>query len=83
MYTTKIRKWKNGLGIRFPKSLLYKVGIKEGGTVEIAFCPNRIVISQSEKKLKNYMLSELFKNYDANYRPTEIEWGLPVCKEEW
>lgn len=32
-------KWGNCLRIRLPKSLLYKVYIKEGDTIEIAFAP--------------------------------------------
>ena len=36
-----------------------------------------------EKANKRKNIKELFKDYDGNYEPTEIDWGEPVGDEIW
>ncbi|HOE57683.1 MAG TPA: AbrB/MazE/SpoVT family DNA-binding domain-containing protein [Bacillota bacterium] len=83
MSTVKIQKWGNSHGIRLPKYVLDKANIKEGDTVEVALEGDRIIIFQTKKKLIDYSLNELFKNYDVSCKPDETDWGKPLGKEEW
>jgi antitoxin MazE len=42
--TTKVKKWGNSLGIRFPQSLAKQAKINEGSSVEINYKKNKIEI---------------------------------------
>ena len=40
-----------------------------------------IVAENEPVKRKNIV--ELFEGYDGEYKPTEIEWGIPIGEEIW
>lgn len=83
MYISKIQKWGNSQGIRIPKYILDKAEIREGDNVEITLEDNKIIIFQPKRVLKQYTISELFKDYKGGYKPDEQDWGEPIGKEEW
>lgn len=33
--------------------------------------------------VKRKSIVELFEGYDGEYKPTEIEWGIPIGEEIW
>jgi antitoxin MazE len=52
----RVAKWGNSLGVRVPKSIATRFGLKEGSEVSIEAEGGRIVISP---KVRSYTLAEL------------------------
>ena len=77
---SKIQDWGNSQGIRIPKSILDELNWSKNESIIIKIIDNKLVI-EKEKKRKN--IKELFKDYDKNYNPVEIDWGNKVGDEIW
>ena len=78
--TTSIQKWGNSQGIRIPKSILDTINWSENEEI-ILLIKNEKIILEKAKNRKN--IKDLFKDYNGNYKPTEIDWGEPVGDEIW
>ena len=78
----KLQKWGNSQGVRIPKHLLSLASLKEGDEIEIIAECDKIVIRRPQIQ-KKYTLQELFAEYQADDRSSEVDWGKPVGKEEW
>jgi len=80
---TKIKKWGNSQGVRFPKQILRQARIEVGDDVEITTRGTEIVIRQAGPVRGKYKIEELVARLPKNYRPKEVSWGKPVGKEVW
>ena len=80
--TTTIQKWGNSQGIRIPRILLEEIKWSENEQIEISIEDNKIVIEKVQK-IERKNIKELFKDYEGEYEPSEIDWGEPEGKEVW
>ncbi|MEW6007128.1 MAG: AbrB/MazE/SpoVT family DNA-binding domain-containing protein [bacterium] len=80
---TKIQKWGNSQGLRFPKEILHRAHISIGDEVDINIYHGEIVVKPITKIRGKYNLKELVSKIPNNYKTEEENWGVPVGKEEW
>ncbi|MBE9915792.1 AbrB/MazE/SpoVT family DNA-binding domain-containing protein [Paenibacillus donghaensis] len=74
----QVQKWGNSLGIRIPKSLALKVGIKEGSEVDLDVEDGHLVI-----KPKSATLDELLAQVTPKNLHKEVSTGEPQGQESW
>jgi antitoxin MazE len=74
-------KWGNSVGLRVPKPLLYQLGLKEGGQVDVKVEGNRLVIEPVRHR--RYTMAELLEGFTPDNRPGEVDWGERVAREVW
>lgn len=80
--TTRIQKWGNSQGVRIPKVLLDTINWAEDESIVILIQDNRLIIEKSkDKKRKN--IKELFKDFEGEYEPIDVDWGEPEGEEIW
>ena len=80
---TKVKKWGNSQGMRFPKFLLKEAQIDVGDDVNISIKQGKIIIEPVKKIRKKYRIKELVSKMPKDYKPKEVDWGSPIGKEEW
>jgi antitoxin MazE len=80
---TKVQKWGNSQGLRFPKTVLEEAQINVGDKVSITVQDGKIIIETVNKLRNAYDLRELVLKIPKDYRVEEVDWGAPVGKEEW
>jgi antitoxin MazE len=80
---TKVQKWGNSQGLRFPKTVLEEAQINVGDEVNVTVQDGKIIIEPVNKLRNAYDLKELVSKIPTDYRPEEVDWGAPVGKEEW
>jgi len=78
---TRVQKWGNSQGLRFPKHVLEAAGISVGDAVELTSDRDKIVIKKKRKP--KFDLDELLSRMPADYEVREESSGKPVGKEEW
>ncbi|MGB3366447.1 MAG: AbrB/MazE/SpoVT family DNA-binding domain-containing protein [Acidaminobacteraceae bacterium] len=74
----KIQKWGNSQGVRIPKSILNSAHFSDNEDVEIIVVDGRIIIEHTKR---HKSLKERFKNYEGDYKCSELETGSPVGQE--
>ncbi|MCG2715807.1 MAG: AbrB/MazE/SpoVT family DNA-binding domain-containing protein [Candidatus Marinimicrobia bacterium] len=80
---TKVQKWGNSQGLRFPKEILSRANISIGDEVDIEIHNGEIVIKPVTRIRGKYNLKDLVSKIPDNYMSEEQNWGSPVGKEEW
>ena len=80
---TKIQKWGNSQGLRFPKAILEDAQMKVGDEVSVSIREGKIIVETVNKVRGIYNLKELVSRIPEDYRVEEIDWGPPAGKEEW
>lgn len=80
---TKLQKWGNSQGLRFPKEILEKVHMSVGDEVDIAVKHGEIVIKTPTQIRGRYKLKNLMSKVPANYKSQEENWGKLKGKEIW
>jgi len=80
---TKVKKWGNSQGLRFPKTILADARINVGDDVNISVQNRKIIIEKVNKICTSYSLQDLVSKIPENYRTEELGWGSPVGREEW
>lgn len=95
---TRLAKWGNSQGFRFPKELCKMLGVGLGAEAEIRVDAPKsqvtLTFAQPDKKFRRtrkVTIEELFEGYDGTYEPPadwptsgkEIDWGKPAGKEVW
>jgi len=73
-----IQKWGNSLGIRIPKAMAVKVGLKEGSEVDLDIEDGHIVIKPKSNTLDAMLEQITLENLHA-----EIPTGKPEGRESW
>ena len=80
---TKVKKWGNSQGMRFPKFLLKEAHIDVGDDVNISIKEGKIIVEPIKKRRKKFLIKELVSKMPKEYKPEEVDWGAPIGKEEW
>ena len=80
---TKIQKWGNSQGLRFPKAILENAQMKVGDEVNVTVRDGKIIVETVNKVRGAYNLKELVSKIPVGYRAKETDWGPPVGKEKW
>lgn len=78
--TTNIQKWGNSQGVRIPKIILELLEWKDNEELSISTECDKIIIQKAKSPLT---LSDVFKDYNEDYKPETINWGKPVGGEVW
>lgn len=80
---TKVQKWGNSQGLRFPKTILKEAQINVGDEVNVTVQDGKIIVETVNKLRNAYDLKKLLSKIPEDYRIKEVDWGFPVGKEEW
>jgi len=83
LMVTKVQKWGNSQGVRFPQQILQEAHISVGDEVDVTVEQGRIVVVPSSRIRGRYNLAELMSRVPKDYEPHEVDWGPPVGREEW
>ena len=79
---SRIQKWGNSQGLRFPKPLLEEAQINVGDQVNVTVQDGKIIIETVKGVRKAHDLKKLVSKIPKDYRAEEVNWGPPVGKEE-
>ena len=79
---TKIQRWGNSQGLRFPKEILRKIHLSVGDEVEISVKSGEIIVRPAAQVRGKYKLKDLVSAMPVKYTPEE-DWGRPLGKEVW
>ncbi|MBC8183070.1 AbrB/MazE/SpoVT family DNA-binding domain-containing protein [candidate division KSB1 bacterium] len=80
---TKIQKWGNSQGLRFPKQILQEAQVSIGDKLNIFVYKGKIIIEPLNNIKNKYNIKELVSKMPKNYSSKELDWGNTVGKEEW
>jgi antitoxin component of MazEF toxin-antitoxin module len=80
---TRVQRWGNSQGVRFPLQVLREANIAVGDEVEVAVLEGRIVVTPSDRIRGRYRLEDLVARMPEDYEPVEESWGPPVGREVW
>ena len=80
---TKIQKWGNSQGIRFPREVLRKAHISVGDDVDISVQTGKILVKPANVKRGKYRLKNLLSQIPSNYKVKEQDWGKVEGREIW
>ena len=80
---TKIQKWGNSQGLRFPKTLLEQANIAVGDDVDITVEDGRIIVAPARHVHGRYDIRDLVARMPNDYEAQEVDWGLSVGREAW
>ena len=78
---TTIQKWGNSQGVRIPKTILNNVKWSENEQITLTVDNGKIIMQKAKKERKN--IKELFKDYNEEYEPVDVDWGEPEGEEIW
>jgi len=68
----KVRRSGNSLGLRFPKDVAQRIGLREGARVEVEAEGNRIFISPARPRC---VLADLLKGMTPEAMREAFDWG--------
>ena len=74
----RIAKWGNSLGVRVPKEIAARVGLKEGARVDLAADGDKIVVSVARPL---YTLDELLDGMTPKAMHEAFDWGPDAGRE--
>jgi antitoxin MazE len=80
---TKVQKWGNSQGVRFPMQVLRKANIAVGDDVEVVVLEGRIVVAPTTRVRGRYRLEDLVARMPEVYEPVKEGWGVPLGREAW
>src|ERR1700680_4302475 len=80
---TRVQKWGNSQGVRFPLQILREANIAVGDEVEVVVQEGRIVVTPSDRIRGRYRLEDLVARMPEDYEPVEEGWGAPQGREAW
>jgi antitoxin MazE len=73
-----IARWGNSLGLRIPRHVAAKAGLRAGSRVEVETEDGKIVISPARAR---YALAELLDGMTPEAMHEAFEWGPDVGRE--
>ena len=73
----QISRWGNSLGVRIPKQIAERAGLREGARVEIEAEGDRVVI----KRVRHYQLAELLQGMTPQAMREAFDWGPDKGRE--
>ena len=71
-------RWGNSLGLRIPKDIAQRVGLREGAQVDVEVEGDRIVVSPARPR---YVLAELLKGMTPQAMRAAFDWGPDKGRE--
>jgi antitoxin MazE len=74
----RIARWGNSLGVRIPKHIAERIGLREGARVEVAAEADRIVITRAPPR---YLLGELLRGMTPEAMREAFDWGPDKGRE--
>ena len=74
----QVSRWGNSLGLRVPKDIALRVGLRDGDCVEIEAEADRIIISPARPR---YALSELLQGVTPEAMREAFDWGPDKGRE--
>jgi antitoxin MazE len=73
-----VARWGNSLGLRIPKDIAQRVGLREGARVDVEVEGDRIVVSPARPR---YVLAELLKGMTPQAMREAFDWGPDKGRE--
>lgn len=83
LMVTRLQKWGNSQGVRFPKTVLDEARLKVGDDVSLLVRGGKIIVEPARKVRGRFRLKALVSRMPHDYRPEELDWGGPVGRETW
>lgn len=80
---TKIKKWGNSQGLRFPKIILEELDMHVGDKVNIFVQAGKIIVEPVDKAHNRFDIRDLVAQMPDDYQVEELDWGSPAGKEAW
>jgi antitoxin MazE len=74
----QVARWGNSLGLRIPKDIAQRAGLREGTRVDIEAEGERIVISPARRR---YVLAELLRGITPEAMREAFDWGPDKGRE--
>jgi antitoxin MazE len=74
----QITRWGNSLGVRIPRGLAERIGLRAGARVEIEAEDGRIVIARSTPR---YRLEDLLQGMTPAAMREAFDWGPDIGRE--
>ena len=74
----QVSRWGNSLGLRIPKDIAARAGLREGARVEIETEGDRIIIAPAQRR---YVLAELLKDVTPAAMREAFDWGPDKGRE--
>jgi len=74
----QVARWGNSLGVRIPKHIAERAGLREGDRVEIEAETDRIVITRARPR---YQLADLLKGMTPEAMREAFDWGPDEGRE--
>ncbi len=74
----QVARWGNSLGVRIPKDIAVRVGLIEGGKVEIEAVGGQVVISLARPR---YQLGDLLTGMTPEAMRDVFDWGDDAGRE--
>src|SRR3974377_2228929 len=68
----QVARWGNNLGLRIPKDMPRRAGLREGARVDVEAEGNRIIISPARLR---YVLADLLKGMTPEAMREAFDWG--------
>ena len=68
----QVARWGNSLGLRIPKDVAQKTGLREGARVDVQAEGDRIIISPARPR---YVLTDLLKGMTPEAMRQACDWG--------
>jgi antitoxin MazE len=73
-----LARWGNSLGVRIPKDIASRTGLREGARVDIEAQGSRIVITPARQR---YELAELLRGVTPQAMREAFDWGPDKGRE--
>jgi len=74
----QVARWGNSLGLRIPKDIALRAGLREGARVEVEAEGDRIIVSPPRPR---YVLADLLKGMTPQAMREAFDWGPDKGRE--
>jgi antitoxin MazE len=74
----QVARWGNSLGVRIPKQIAERAGLRAGTRVEIEADADRILITRARRR---YQLAELLEGMSPEAMREAFDWGPDSGRE--
>jgi antitoxin MazE len=74
----QVARWGNSLGLRIPKEVARRAGLREGARVDVEAEGDRIIISPTRPR---YVLTDLLKGMTPEEMRQAFDWGPDKGRE--
>jgi antitoxin MazE len=80
---TRIQKWGNSQGLRFPTTVLKQAAMSVGESVDISVQKGKIIVSPATQTRGKYSLKNLVSRLPRKHVVHEEDWGPAIGREAW